>query len=393
MKLFGGKNPLNGNAVLDIELFGLESFPGERKVRRIFRLPDNNLVMICTDIIGAFDQPHVTEGGKPAHYPGKGLIINAFSLWGMNLASQIMPTDYIENNGLLSGHVPKELWDRCSIHVPAKEIIKVEFVVRSSCEGSLAEKVSQGKTICGQELPKDLLQGQLLPRPFFTPTTKAPKGQKDQHLTLGEYFNIIDNDDLAHYLYGMAVILHLQNRAVALQKGLDRPDQKVEFGIFNPGALIMTDEEEHLIHYTNWDWDLELTSDLFQQLCKQSGFDSDSWKEMPLFDINAFARFAKDNAVNCGVRLVDEYGGTDDGRYRPISDTKKGRELIEAGYPEQGKIFLENYWCKEYFRLASKRTGKGGYEEAAKQEVIIPDSVLQETGRRNFMALYSVHSD
>ena len=46
---------------------------------------------------------------------------------------------------------------------------------------------------------------------------------------------------------------------------------------------------------------------------------------------------------------------------------------------------MENYLCKEYFRLQSKKTGKGGYEKSADQIVVIPDAVLQETGRRNLM--------
>ncbi len=87
---------------------------------------------------------------------------------------------------------------------------------------------------------------------------------------------------------------------------------------------------------------------------------------------------------------MDEYGGTDDGRYRMMSDTKMGKALAETDSPNLARVFMENYLCKEYFRLASKRTGKGGYEKDAGQVVVIPDAVLQETGRRNLRAMLAL---
>ena len=377
LDIFGGKNPLAGKPVLDVEIPGLEKV-GSGKVTVIFRAPDGKLIFIATDRIGAFDQPHLTEDGKPAHYPGKGEILTAFNWWGKGAASALVPTDYVPLKDYLN-LIPAELQYRASVHFPANRRVDVEFVVRSSNEGSMTGKES----ICGQKLPLGLQLGQLLTRPFFTPTTKAPKGEKDKPLTLEEYTEVVGDKGLANYLYGIAVMLHLINRGMALARGLDRPDQKMEFGIFDPMAPIYKDGP--IANRTRIDWTVEDASTIFSNLCVKAGFNHWAWKEMPLFDIELFCQFAQKNYQS--VRLVDEYGGTDDGRYRLLADTNRARELMEGGDLEEAKIVMRRYLCKEYFRLASKQTGKGGYEEPAQQAVVIPDKVLVETGKRNLLAL------
>lgn len=372
-------NPLNEPPVLDVEIPRLEKMPGERKVRRGFFLPDANLLMVVTDSTGAFDQQHFTEDGLKAHYTGKGIIATSFELMGRQMASLLMATDHVPLKPYL-GLIPKEYHGRCSVKLPAKNIFPIEFVVRTGGEGSVVDKSQKGVMVCGQELPPNLKLGDALPRPYFTPTTKAPPGQKDRPITLEEYFRIIGNEDIANYLYGMAVLLHLLNRKVALKCGLDRPDQKEEFGLFEAGLPVYHDQPE------SKNWSTENTILRFSDLCLTCGLPIDSWRKMPLFDIARFCQFAEENAQTGIIRLADEYGGTEDGRYRPWSDTLRGRELVAAGARELGQIFLENYLCKEYFRLASKRTGKGGYQMSADQRVTIPDAVLRETGRRNLMA-------
>jgi phosphoribosylaminoimidazole-succinocarboxamide synthase len=264
----------------------------------------------------------------------------------------------------------------------AKIIVPVEFVVRSSSEGSITKKAEKGESICGQELPQ-LRLGQLLDRPYFTPTTKAPKGQKDRPITLEAYYKLLRSEPaIANYLYGMSVILHLANRQAAQKNGLDRPDQKMEFGIFAEGLPYHVGEEKNPI----LNWGKVPAARIFNSLCSACGFPRNAWEKLPQFDFRLFREYAQHNAEARVVRLVDEYGGTDDGRYRRMADTLQGRSFIIAGEINLGQLFLEEYLCKEYFRLASKRTGLGGYEADATQKVIIPDSVLTETGRRNLLA-------
>lgn len=375
--IFGGKDPLKSQPVLDVDIPGLERV-GSGKVTVVFRMPDGNLIFIATDRIGAFDQPHLTQDGQPAHYPGKGMILTAFQIWGKTKAAlPLIPTDFIPLESCLD-LIPSALRNRATLHLPANRRIDVEFVVRSSNEGSMTGRAE----ICGQKLPSNLKLGQLLDRPYFTPTTKAPKGQKDVALTLEKYVEVVGDDDLANYLYGISVLLHLINRGMALSRGLDRPDQKMEFGIFDPTAPIFL--EQLPIKRMEFVWSEDNTKVLFNNLCGKAGFLSSAWINMPMFDLRRFCRFAQTNYQS--VRLIDEYGGTDDGRYRALADTVRARELMAAGEVYRGKALMQEYLCKEYFRLASKRTGQGGYEQPAQQAVIIPKEVLIETGRRNLTA-------
>jgi len=376
-------NPLLEPPVLDIIIPGLSVMPGERKVRRGFFLPDGNLLFGVTDSTGAFDQQHFIRGrkGVKAHYQGKGIVTASFELWGRQLASEIIATDYLPLEPY-ANLIPKEYEGRCCAKIPAKKMFPIESVVRTGSEGSMADKSLTGALICGQEVSPGLKLGDPLPRPFLTPTTKAPPGQKDRPIVLEEFFAIIGNADYANYIYGMSILLHLLNKKMARRRGLDRPDQKMEFGLFNPGLPVYYPQ----FRPEPQDWSVEETSLLFSELCYACALPMDTWRQMPLFDLATFCEFAQYNSQVGIIRLCDEYGGTEDGRYRAMADTLRGRELILAGARELALIFLENYYCKEYFRLYSKRTGRGGYNKAASQRVYISGAVLLETGRRNLMA-------
>ncbi len=372
------ENPLNAKSLLEIKSIpGVEAIIGEHKVRRMFVVPTGELVTIVTDRMGAFDQPHLTEEGLPAHYPGKGIIINQFVYFGKTQASRLMPTDFLpDTNRLLP--IPSYLWPYASLSVRAKKMVPVEFIVRTGCEGSMAEKASTGKKICGQKLSKNLRLGQPLSRPIFTPTTKSAKGSKDLDLTIDEYYSLLKEDrPLANYLYGMTILLHLQNKTIARRKGLDRPDQKFEFGIFEPGQTVTTPP--------TFEW--EFSQESLKKICGEAGFSEYTMNDLPQFDPDEFIRYSQQNAKTYEVRLCDETYGTDDGRYRIYQDTRMGIRLYDEGRDHLAEVFMKNYLCKEYFRLESKKTGKGGYDKDAKQPVIIPTPVLLETGRRNLIAL------
>ena len=115
-----------------------------------------------------------------------------------------------------------------------------------------------------------------------------------------------------------------------------------------------------------------------------------SWKNLPGFDLKEFLRFAKVNAFSGAIRLVDETWGTDDGRYRLLSDTVMGLKLYRVREQQLAELFMKNYLCKEFFRTESKRTGRGGYDKDAGQTVVIPNYVMEETGKRNLMALLRI---
>jgi phosphoribosylaminoimidazole-succinocarboxamide synthase len=380
MKHFKGENPLFGDAVLDIEIPDLEKAFGSGKVRESFWLSDHTLLLIDTDRIGAYDQPHRTVDGRPAFYTGKGKIINAFNQMGEKIASSIMPTDYVKSTNEHWRQIPRELWPRCSFHFPAEKRIDVEAIARTVCEGSMAKTAKEGKLLCGQSIPADLFKGDALEWPMFTPTSKASKGEKDMPITLEEYFQVIGDKAVANYIYGMSILLHLAFRGKALDNHLDHPDGKFEFGLFPAGLPIcgtpQKDERGKILTYDR----------LFRRLCSSAGFLREAWEKMPDFDFELFCQFAEENAKTGIVRLIDERVSTDSGRFRLWANTSMGRDLMQQGCVEQARFLLDDFLCKEWFRAQSRLTGKGGYDADAKQIVTLEDWVLAETGRRNLMA-------
>lgn len=382
MTAFNGGNPLLGKPVLDVEIPGLERAFESGKVREAFLIDNGISVFIDTDRIGAFDQKHRTVDGRPAFYSGKGEIINAFNKKGEIIASGIMPTDYIRPTKRYWQQIPPELWGRCSFHLLAEKRIDVEAIVRTGCEGSMAKIAQEGKLLCGQAISTDLYKGDILERPMFTPTSKAPKGEKDLPLTLEEYFQVIGDKTVANYIYGMSVLLHLAFRGEAMKNMLDHPDGKFEFGLFPAGLPIYGKMQED-------ETGKALTYDrLFVRSCISAGFDRKAWHNLPDFDFQLFCQFAEDNAKTGVVRLIDERVSTDSGRFRLWGNTVIGNDLMQIGCPEQARFFLDDFLCKEWFRAQSKLTGKGGYDAAAKDIVTLEDWVLAETGRRNLMAYF-----
>ena len=175
MVKLGCSNPLSEKPMLELEAIpGFDVLPGERKVRRIFISPTGELVTVAMDRIGAFDQPHLTEDLKPAFYAGKGIITNAFAIYGKTKSGTYMPTDLLPIEKI-KHQIPTELLSRSSLSLRAERIIPVEFITRSTAEGSLADKANAGKKCSGQMLPDGIRLGQTLNRPYFTPTIKAPK--------------------------------------------------------------------------------------------------------------------------------------------------------------------------------------------------------------------------
>ena len=155
----------------------------------------------------------------------------------------------------------------------------------------------------------------------------------------------------------------------------------MEFGIFKEGLPIHRPGGSG---FTD-DWSEPSTIRLLSTLCKQSGFKDGAWRDMPLFDLARFCRFAQENHKSGRVRLYDEHGTTDDGRFRRMDSTLFGRKLYAQGELEMGRLFLMDYLCKEFFRLRVKETGQGGYQKDVSQVVTVRYETLMETGRRNLM--------
>lgn len=205
------------------------------KVRDVYDL-DNKLLIVVTDRISAFDVVFSEL------IPDKGKVLNSISEFWFNY------TKYIINNHLITTDVSKypnglskykkELSGR-SMLVKKAKMVSAECIVRGYLEGSGLKDYQKTGSICGIKLPAGLKQGDKLPEPIFTPSTKAEQGH-DENVA----FEIISarlGNNLADKLKKVSIELYKKASEYLLDKGLILADTKFEFGIID-GELIIADE-------------------------------------------------------------------------------------------------------------------------------------------------------
>ncbi len=140
------------------------------KVRELYRLDDDRLLMVATDAISAFDYVLAPT------IPDKGEILNRLSLWWFDQVADLV------DNHVLSTDVPASVRGRAVV-CERLEMIPVECVARGYLTGSGWLEYQQTGTVCGVSLPDGLVDGSKLPEPIFTPATKAPLGEHDENVS------------------------------------------------------------------------------------------------------------------------------------------------------------------------------------------------------------------
>ena len=206
------------------------------KVRDTYELHDDQLLMVATDRISAFDVI------LPTGIPDKGKVLTQLSIWWFS------QTHSFQENHLVSGMVPDlpgalkhrrdELAGRFMVVRKAKRI-DFECVVRGYLAGSAWAEYRDSGTVAGEPLPKGLVESQKLPAAIFTPATKADSGH-DQNVTFKVMAKEI-GEELAGQARDASLALYAFAAEAAEQKGLLLADTKFEFGTIN-GRLILIDE-------------------------------------------------------------------------------------------------------------------------------------------------------
>ncbi len=206
-------------------------FPGQKsvyrgKVREVYTINDELLVMIATDRLSAFDVV------MPRGIPFKGQILNQIATRFMQLTSDIVP------NWLIATPDPNvAIGYLC-------EPFKVEMVIRGYLSGHAAREYAQGKRIlCGVELIDGLKENDKLPQPIITPTTKAPNGSHDADISREEILSngIVSESDYIQ-LENYTRLLFQRGTEIAAQRGLILVDTKYEFGKTKDGKIVLIDE-------------------------------------------------------------------------------------------------------------------------------------------------------
>ncbi|MFY7666724.1 phosphoribosylaminoimidazolesuccinocarboxamide synthase [Flavobacterium sp.] len=196
------------------------------KVRDVYSIGDDLLVMIATDRLSAFDVV------LPKGIPYKGQMLNQIAKKFMDSTADIVP------NWLLDSPDPN-----VSIGVKC-EPFKVEMVIRGYLAGHAAREYAAGKRLlCGVALPEGLKENDKLPQPIITPTTKAASGSHDEDISEEEILaqGIVSKADW-EILKDYTFKLYARGTEMAAERGLLLVDTKYEFGKKADGTIVLIDE-------------------------------------------------------------------------------------------------------------------------------------------------------
>ncbi|WP_343707021.1 phosphoribosylaminoimidazolesuccinocarboxamide synthase [Flavobacterium sp.] len=207
------------------------NFPNQKsvyrgKVREVYNINDELLVMVATDRLSAFDVV------LPKGIPYKGQILNQIATKFMELTEDIVPNWLIAtpDPNVAVGHL-------C-------EPFKVEMVIRGYLSGHAAREYAAGrKQICGVTMAEGLKENDKFPEPIITPTTKADNGSHDEDISREDILakGIVSEEDyLVLEKYTRA--LFQRGTEIAAKRGLILVDTKYEFGKTKDGVIVLIDE-------------------------------------------------------------------------------------------------------------------------------------------------------
>ena len=206
------------------------------KVREIYEVDDDKLMMVVSDRISAFDFI------MPNPVLDKGKILNKLSEFWFNFVSDIIPNDIITTNyEKFPAEFRKEEFKDRSMLVKKLKMLPVECIVRGYITGSGWAEYQKTGTVCNIKLPEGLQECQKLDEPIFTPSTKAELGNHDENISFERCKEILGNE-LAEKVKNATINIYKKCADYALSKGIIIADTKFEFGLDENGILVLGDE-------------------------------------------------------------------------------------------------------------------------------------------------------
>ncbi|MCK5118503.1 MAG: phosphoribosylaminoimidazolesuccinocarboxamide synthase [Candidatus Latescibacteria bacterium] len=221
-------------AITKVDLPGIKRFT-QGKVRDVFDLGDQ-LLIVASDRISAFDCV------MPNGIPGKGKILTAMSLFWFDLMADVAENHLIASDvDAYPSELQKfrELLEGRSMLVRKAERFDIECVVRGYLAGSGWREYGESGAICGIKLPAGLREADRLPKPIFTPATKADSGH-DENISFEQTAELIGSERAAQ-LRDLTLAVYEKARAYADARGIIIADTKFEFGLVD-GRVILIDE-------------------------------------------------------------------------------------------------------------------------------------------------------
>lgn len=287
------------------------NFPGQKsvyrgKVREVYNINDDLLVMVATDRLSAFDVV------LPKGIPYKGQILNQIATKFMELTADIVPNWLVAtpDPNVAVGHL-------C-------EPFKVEMVIRGYLSGHAAREYAAGRRIlCGVEIPEGLKENDKFPTPIITPTTKADNGSHDEDISREAILAngiVTEEDYLVLEKYTRA--LYQRGTEIAASRGLILVDTKYEFGKTKDGQIVLIDEihtpdssryfyaEGYAERQANGEEQKQLSKEFVRRWLIENGFQGKEGQQIPF--------------------MSDEYIETVSERYIELFENIIGEKFVKA---------------------------------------------------------------
>lgn len=287
------------------------NFPGQKsvykgKVREVYNINDNLLVMIATDRLSAFDVI------MPKGIPYKGQILNQIATKFMQLTEDIVPNWLVAtpDPNVAVGHL-------C-------DPFKVEMVIRGYLSGHAAREYNAGKRVlCGVEMAEGMKENDQFPEPIITPTTKAAVGTHDEDISREAILEqgIVSKEDY-EVLEKYTRALYQRGSEIAASRGLILVDTKYEFGKTKDGKIVLIDEihtpdssryfyaDGYAERQANGQDQKQLSKEFVRQWLISNGFQGKEGQQIP--------------------EMTDEYIETVSDRYIELYENILGETFVKA---------------------------------------------------------------
>ena len=287
------------------------NFPNQKsvyhgKVREVYNINDNLLVMVATDRLSAFDVV------MPKGIPYKGQILNQIATKFMELTQDIVPNWLVAtpDPNVAVGHL-------CSP-------FKVEMVIRGYVSGHAAREYALGKRIlCGVALPEGLKENDKFPTPIITPSTKADNGEHDEDISREDILakGIVAEEDYV-VLEKYTRALFQRGTEIAASHGLILVDTKYEFGKTKDGIIVLIDEihtpdssryfyaDGYQERQNNGEEQKQLSKEFVRRWLIENGFQGKEGQQIP--------------------EMTDEYIATVSERYIELYENIMGEKFVKA---------------------------------------------------------------
>lgn len=215
----------------------------EGKVREIYDVSDDALIMVATDRISAFDVILKNKITK------KGTVLTQMSKFWFNYTKDIMKNHMISTDvNDMPEYFRKPEFTGNSMLCKKLTMLPIECIVRGYITGSGWASYQKTQTVCGIQLPAGLKESEKLPEAIYTPSTKAEIGDHDENISFEQSIDVLEKafpthgKEYAQKIKDYTLALYKKCADYALEKGIIIADTKFEFGIDENGEIVLGDE-------------------------------------------------------------------------------------------------------------------------------------------------------